>query len=116
MPRSNGEGDFTNQIIDFIERRRRDLAVAAALEWLGFMAVRFSTEWGIGLVVAGIIGAAYAIAFDEGQRRERLRDAAELEAAEEKAGIEEMRTIALLAREILLDSTVWIDVDGVRDY
>lgn len=67
----------------------------------------YSHEIGIGLIVAGGIAIAHgAITFVLEERRRRLETE-----AEEARGRAEMRRIADLARELLLETAIWTDVD-----
>jgi heme-degrading monooxygenase HmoA len=72
----------------------------------------YSHEIGIALVAAGAIAVVHgAVTFVLEERRRRAAAA-----AEEERGHAEMRRISDLARELLLETTLWTDIDEFRSW
>jgi hypothetical protein len=99
-----------------VERHVGEIGLTAAGVVLSSVLLASFRELGLVLLAAVLVGGPLSIAFTEQSFRTEQRRGREHERDEEQRGSDEMRAIAVFAREILLDQTIWTDVEGVRDY
>lgn len=99
-----------------VDRHVGEIGLTAAGVVLSSLLLAPFRELGLVLLAAVFVGGPLSIAFTEQAFHAEQHRAREHERAEEQRGLDEIRAIAVFAREILLDQAIWIDVDGVRDY
>lgn len=101
-------GEAWGNVASAVRRHAGELAITAGGGVVGAsLLLVVSREFGLVILAAFAAGGPISIAYTEQSFREQQRQTEERERADAAAGLAEMRTIAELARAIVLDVTMW---------